>query len=96
MLPICDKKNELLNSLSNNKRLLISSPAGSGKSTQIPQFLLDSGKIKGKIAVLQPRRLAARMLAERVAWERKVKIGSEIGFRIKFEDKSYIQSRIIV
>lgn len=95
MLPICDKKNELLNSLSNNKRLLISSPAGSGKSTQIPQFLLDSGKIKGKIAVLQPRRLAARMLAERVAWERKVKIGSEIGFRIKFEDKTSIQSRII-
>ncbi len=78
-----------------SRRLIISSPPGSGKSTKVPQLLLDSGKLKGRIAVLEPRRLAARMLADRVAKERGGASGGEVGYRVRFEDKTGRETRII-
>ncbi len=60
---------------------------GSGKTTQVPQMLLDGGLARGKrIVVLQPRRVAARTVASRVAWERGGKLGGEVGYQVRFED----------
>src|SRR5690606_16912617 len=67
---------------------------GSGKSTQIPQILLDSGLFDGQILVLQPRRLAARMLASRVAEERGSILGQEVGFQTRFESMVSDNTRI--
>jgi ATP-dependent helicase HrpB len=84
-LPILDFRNQIIDSLKRGKNLVVTAPTGSGKSTQIPQMLLDSGLLPGRILILQPRRLAARMLAARVAEERGVELGGEIGFQTRFE-----------
>jgi len=76
--------------------LLIKAPTGSGKSTQIPQFVLDSGLLpEGKrCVVLQPRRLAARMLAQRVARERNARLGGEVGYQVRFENVTSRETRL--
>ncbi len=76
--------------------LLIKAPTGSGKSTQIPQFVLDSGLMaEGKrCVVLQPRRIAARMLAQRVARERNAKLGGEVGYQVRFENVTSRETRL--
>jgi ATP-dependent helicase HrpB len=88
LLPIVDYKGEILDRLRHGESLIIRAPTGSGKSTQVPQMLLDSGLFppeRGRILILQPRRLAARMLAARVAEERSSPLGEEIGFQTRFE-----------
>lgn len=94
-LPILQHSAEILNAAKTSRRLIISSPPGSGKSTKVPQLLLDSGLFKGRIAVLEPRRLAARMLADRVARERGGSAGGETGYRVRFDDKTGKGTRII-
>jgi len=84
-LPINDLKHNILDAVNSVNRLIVRAPTGSGKSTQIPQFILDNLKSDGKILILQPRRLAARMLAARVADERGSIPGQEIGFQTRFE-----------
>lgn len=76
--------------------LLIKAPTGSGKSTQIPQFILDSGLLpEGKrCVVLQPRRIAARMLAQRVARERNARLGGEVGYQVRFENITSRETRL--
>lgn len=93
-LPILQSAGEILRAAARSRRLIISSPPGSGKSTKVPQLLLDSG-LPGRIAVLEPRRLAARMLAQRVAAERGGLPGAEVGYRVRFEDKTGPGTRII-
>ena len=67
-------------------RAIIRAPTGSGKSTQIPQFILDDALSGGgEIVVLEPRRIAARMLAARVASERGGRIGGEVGYEVRFD-----------
>jgi len=94
-LPILQCADRILLAAARGRRLIISSPPGSGKSTKVPQLLLDSGKLKGRIAVLEPRRLAARMLAARVASERKGAVGGEVGYRVRFEDRTGPKTRIV-
>lgn len=84
-LPINALRNEITEAIHSNNQLIIRAPTGSGKSTQVPQMLLDYQTVKGKILILQPRRLAARMLAARVAEERSTVLGQEIGFQTRFE-----------
>jgi len=76
--------------------LLIKAPTGSGKSTQIPQFVLDSGFLaEGKrCIVLQPRRIAARMLAQRVARERNARLGGEVGYQVRFDNVTSRETRL--
>jgi hypothetical protein len=67
-LPIYDIESDLVKTLAGEPRLILTAPTGSGKSTQVPQMLLDHGLLgAGEVVVLQPRRLAARLLAARVA-----------------------------
>ncbi|MEC7281641.1 MAG: helicase-related protein, partial [Verrucomicrobiota bacterium] len=93
-LPIYDVAAELLAGIASTGRIVLAAPTGSGKSTKVPQILLDQAGIKGEIVVLQPRRLAARLLAKRVAFERGVKLGDEVGYQIRFENIFSSKTRI--
>ena len=94
-LPIYDIEQQIVGGLRESRRLIVSAPTGSGKSTQVPQILLDHGLLgAGQVVILQPRRLAARLLAARVAWERKVQLGHEVGYQIRFENVTSADTRI--
>ena len=74
---------------------MLQAPTGSGKSTQVPQILLDAGLAgDGQIIILQPRRLPTRMLAARVAQERNVDLGKEVGYQIRLDNVSDSSTRI--
>lgn len=93
-LPIYELRDELVAALKTDSRLIIEAPTGSGKSTQVPQMLLDSGLCEKDIVVLQPRRLAARLLAKRVAHERGGNVGGEVGYQVRFENCISDKTRI--
>src|SRR5262249_18281887 len=86
-LPIFPFREELLRAVQNYQILIIVGETGSGKTTQIPQYLHEAGYTKqGRIGCTQPRRVAAMSVAKRVADEMGVKLGSEVGYSIRFED----------
>ena len=94
-LPIYEIQNALVAALSRERRLVVAAPTGSGKSTQVPQMLRDGGLLgDGQVVVLQPRRLATRMLAARVAEERGVTLGGEVGYQIRLENVSSAETKI--
>ena len=94
-LPIYEIEREIISRLKNDRRLILSAPTGSGKSTQVPQMLLKHGLLgDGQVVVLQPRRLATRLLAKRVASELGVKLGEEVGYQIRFENVTSAKTKI--
>ncbi|HEX4083406.1 MAG TPA: ATP-dependent helicase HrpB [Chthoniobacteraceae bacterium] len=94
-LPIFELENALVAALRTGGRLILQAPTGSGKSTQVPQMLLDHGLLgNGEVVVLQPRRLATRMLAARVAGERQKPLGDEVGYQIRFDRVASERTRI--
>jgi ATP-dependent helicase HrpB len=85
-LPIYEIEHGIVAALKATKRLILQAPTGSGKSTQVPQMLLKHGLLgNGQVVILQPRRLAARLLASRVAKELGVELGREVGYQVRFE-----------
>ncbi len=94
-LPIYEIERDIVARLQADRRLILSAPTGSGKSTQVPQMLLKHGLLgDGQVVVLQPRRLAARLLAKRVASELGVKLGEEVGYQIRFENCTSAKTKI--
>jgi len=94
-LPIFELEHSLVSELKARSRLIIQAPTGSGKSTQVPQILLDHGLLDhGQVVILQPRRLATRLLAARVASERNGRLGDEVGYQIRFENITSGRTRI--
>jgi len=94
-LPIWQIHSDVVGGLKTGNRLVLIAPTGSGKTTQVPQMLLDAGVAGQKrIVILQPRRVAARTVAARVAWERNGKLGDEVGYQIRFDDQTSLGTRI--
>ncbi|MGF1529891.1 MAG: ATP-dependent helicase C-terminal domain-containing protein [Puniceicoccaceae bacterium] len=85
-LPVDDFREEILARFGESRRLVVVAPPGSGKSTRVPRFLLEGSGV-GEVVVLQPRRLAARMLAARVADELGVEVGGLVGYEVRFDRK---------
>src|SRR5258708_7390590 len=94
MLPIHAIRDELLATIHRSNRLVLTAPTGSGKTTQVPQFLLGAEPRERQISVLQPRRLAARLVAQRVAAEMGSTVGDVVGFQTRHESKVSPQTRI--
>lgn len=84
-LPIRVVREPFIQQAKKSDTIVLMGETGSGKTTQIPQFLLDL-KLNGVIAVTQPRRVAAVALAKRVAQEMKCKLGEKVGYKVRFED----------
>ncbi|CAL0302375.1 unnamed protein product [Lupinus luteus] len=94
-LPVWIQKDEFFKALKENQTLILVGETGSGKTTQIPQFVLDAVELetpdkrrKMMVACTQPRRVAAMSVSRRVAEEMDVTIGEEVGYSIRFEDVS--------
>lgn len=86
-LPVFKLKAELLAAIASNQVLVVVGETGSGKTTQLTQYLLEAGHAsRGIIGCTQPRRVAAMSVAKRVAEEMGVRLGAEVGYSIRFED----------
>ncbi len=83
MLPILAHQQEILSHLAAGNRLVLTAPTGSGKTTQIPQNLYRA--FGARIAVLQPRRLATRLVARRVATEMGAALGGLVGYQTRHD-----------
>ena len=91
-LPVYQFKDKLVKAVQENQIVVVQGETGSGKTTQIPQFLVDAGLVTPghtAVACTQPRRVAATSIAARVADEMDVVLGETVGYTIRFEDVSH-------
>ena len=94
-LPIYKLKEQLLKAVNDNQILVVIGETGSGKTTQITQYLAEAGYTsRGRIACTQPRRVAAMSVAKRVAEEFGCRLGQEVGYTIRFEDCTSPETKI--
>lgn len=95
-LPIDDVLPELLGHLSRQPCVVLQAPTGAGKTTRVPPAILDAKLAgSGRILLLEPRRLAARAAARRIAIERGATLGQEIGWHVRFDRKAGAMTRIV-
>jgi len=96
-LPITARHDELLEVLRDNQVVIVAGETGSGKSTQLPKLCLELGRgVRGLIGHTQPRRIAARSVAERVAEELGVEVGGQVGYAVRFTDQVGDDTRLKV
>ena len=95
-LPIDDALPDLLTALRDRGRAVLQAPPGAGKTTRVPLAMLNAGLTKGRIIMLEPRRLAARAAAERMAETLGEPVGKTVGYRIRGEAKASKDTRIEV
>jgi ATP-dependent helicase HrpB len=95
-LPIDDALPALLDAVRTRRQAVLQAPPGAGKTTRVPLALLESGLVEGRILMLEPRRLAARAAAERMAATLGEKVGQTVGYRIRGEVVSGRDTRIEV
>ena len=87
-LPVTEQKQKISDAIRDHQVVIIAGETGSGKTTQIPKICLELGRgVSGLIGHTQPRRLAARSVANRIAEELHSEIGNEVGFKIRFSDQ---------
>ncbi|SFY41053.1 ATP-dependent RNA helicase HrpA [Streptomyces atratus] len=87
-LPVSQKKDEILKAIRDHQVVIVAGETGSGKTTQIPKICMELGRgVRGMIGHTQPRRIAARTVAERVADELKTPLGEAVGWKVRFTDQ---------
>jgi len=87
-LPISSRREEIAEAIKQNQVVILAGETGSGKTTQIPKICLALGRgVYGQIGHTQPRRIAARTVASRIAEELKVELGETVGFQVRFNDQ---------
>jgi ATP-dependent helicase HrpA len=91
-LPVSAAREEIADAIRDNQVVIVAGATGSGKTTQLPKIALELGR--ERIAHTQPRRLAARTIAERVAEEMQVELGTLVGYKVRFTDKVSDETRI--
>lgn len=88
-LPVSQKKDDILNAIRDHQVVIVAGETGSGKTTQLPKICLELGRgIKGVIGHTQPRRLAARTVANRIADELETPLGGSVGYKVRFNDQA--------
>ncbi|MEC8483931.1 MAG: ATP-dependent RNA helicase HrpA, partial [Pseudomonadota bacterium] len=88
-LPVSARRDEIIKAIQENQIIIIAGETGSGKTTQLPKMCLEAGRgLTGQIGHTQPRRIAARSVAERISDELQVKLGEAVGFQVRFTDES--------
>lgn len=96
-LPIDDVLDQVVSSLRAHPALVLQAPTGAGKTTRVPPAILDVGLANnGQIVMLEPRRLAARAAARRMASERGCQLGDEIGYQVRFDRRASARTKILV
>lgn len=94
-LPISQKITEIAQAMQNHQVIVVAGETGSGKTTQLPKMALQLGRgLQGRIGHTQPRRVAARSVAARLAEELQVSLGEEVGYQIRFTDRVQAHSYI--
>ncbi|MDF0532123.1 ATP-dependent RNA helicase HrpA [Tsukamurella sp. 8F] len=87
-LPVSARRDEIAEAIAANQVVILAGETGSGKTTQLPKICLDLGRgVRGMIGHTQPRRLAARSVAERIAEETRTELGDTVGYAVRFTDK---------
>ncbi len=88
-LPVSRRKDDLLEAIRDNQVVIVAGETGSGKTTQLPKICLELGRgVHGLIGHTQPRRIAARTVAERIAEELSIPLGDAVGYKVRFTDHS--------
>jgi len=94
-LPVSQKKDDIAEAIKNNQVVIVAGETGSGKTTQLPKICMELGLgTKGMIGHTQPRRLAARTVANRIAEELQCELGSYVGYKVRFNDKVSERSQV--